>query len=1100
MGNKKRPNQGDPKASAGQSGTKKPNLSATAEKYEKELLDYMFIDFKGSFVKHLIQLIIDYKMNLTHFSALLNFIAGAFITMVDSPIASRHGFLESYMSDMHIDIPEDYSVGTGLMYAAVTGDSKKPTLKLFYFTDMPPENAGDFYLEATTYKNLAKELKGDFPSLVDRNNNIIPNVDVYIAAMTGPDSIEAEIRSLRKAETGVKSSTTHKFFKLEKGQSNADRLNVDPRKMKFTTDEPIEELFLKKMKSDLVTKYWGDFKLDRHDDATYRFFLGTLNNWANRLRLFVDVWMEDYYSTDHATIRHVTTNFEIYPGRIMERFGVPLVTLVRHRDRKIPDYEGLGAFIRSLGPDAPYQVTTESDVYRFFDLQPKFEEGQEQSDYPNPIDLEATFTNDRKYFPGLADQLFSQRMLDCYPKDQQRLALIEARKALTRGATMENIVAHFLGLLMTESEDGRSFYLILENAYISPQKVHLFLIRGWDPSAIIAISEGRVDYVRLINILVEHCTEFKLPLQFTLTTIDKGTNNLRKTDFQAAIGNQFTVSTANEWFDWSSRPVFSKFMNVDDGKKKIDFVKTNLRPKAAGSVSDLNTLFVDTYYQKNVIAALKESDDSVKQGKSDVFDRNAYTDDLIAEDSYYGSQYSLYSQPDQHEPGRDQSPESSQLVLPQAVIDKVNKLQSESFQSQQQTQPRPPQVVVDQPIEETMNHLQISTDRASSPSLDFNKLTQFPLGKPLAQSTPENPESDVSSSNLFDKSGINSGASTPRDSESEFPSTGDSGFLDKSSTSGISRSRIDSYVSFDDNRRFSTDMISDPEIMDFISQHVSPTGSPMSTDDDEVTMRNFPPQDKQAESKNPTNLNRQISQSTGNLPKEPSTVTDTQEASTLTKSQSLSDLRNFDLDTIKKKLLALKNIDYNRKIDIFQNVVNVKKTPGKQLPFWTYEGPLSKKEKHKVWNSVHTHMIRLPNIDNLLPQHMAPTDEVFAGMTKLEHILHMTGSMAHGIIGLSDANQIATLMSAVLSHIPDIEMIDDSDPTVIGIRDKTSTENKVLLHKFDIEHKRGPLSGVGTKVLPSISQPARKREMFHVKFYFDKVTNNPRMDYCLKEM
>jgi len=569
--------------------------------------------------------------------------AGAFITMVASPIAQRQNFLNGYMSDMQIDFTDDYLMGTSLMFATVTqNENNQQTLKLFYFSDTMPDinDENSFYLHPDTHESLVMEVGEDYPSLLNQQ------VEINIALMTGPDKIEpiSLRRILKKANSAEQSFVKHIFHKLLKTDVSADELNkhVNIENPELIPGESIEHHFLMQMRQLLVIKLWEKFTLDRHDDATYRFFLGTLNNWAECLNLFVDVKMEDYYSTEHAAIRHVTTNFEIYLGRIMERFGVPLVMLIRHTDRKIPDYEKLGGFIRSLGPDAPYQVITESDIYRFFDIEPEFEEGGREADYPNPIGLKAEFNNNRKYFPELANKLFSQRMLDCYPRDQQRIVLMEARKALNRGDSMENFVAHFLGLMMSESEDGRSFYLILENAFISAQKVHLFLIRGWDPSAIIAISEGRVDYVRLINILIEHCTEFKLPLQFTLTTIDKSTKGVRPADFRESIGNHFTVSTANEWFDWSSRPDFSKFMNTVDARKKFSVHEPNIKRKVAGSMSNVDKLFVDATDRKEAIIAKKKVDGDFHQYVRDIFDPNVDTDDLV--ESYYGSQYSLQSE------------------------------------------------------------------------------------------------------------------------------------------------------------------------------------------------------------------------------------------------------------------------------------------------------------------------------------------------------------------------------------------------------------------------------------------------------------------------
>jgi len=938
-----------------------------------ELLDFMFTDFKSFTSVFTTKFIVAQKMDLTHFTALLNFLAGAFITMVASPVSERQNLATGYMSDMYIDNTDEYLMGTSLMFAAVDthDENRNPKLSLFYFSDTMPEmdDNGNVYLNPESYKNLVDEVSKDYPETFFGVSDK-PKVEVHIALMTGPNQIEPISGILNKCESTLEPSATHSFHKLHKTDVNAAELNnVNIQEPELRDGESLEEQFLLTMCGKLVSEFWEKFKLDRHDDATYRFFLGTLTNWAKRLRLFVDVKMEDYYSTDHATIRHVTTNFEIYPGRIMERFGVPVVTLIRHEDRKIPDYEGLGAFIRSLGPDAPYQIKTESDVYRFFDLQPKFEPGQTAYDYPNAINLDVTFTNDRKYFPGLADQLFSQRMLDCYPVDQQRVVLMEAHKALTRGATIDNFVAHFLGLLMSESEDGRSFYVILENAYISPLKVHLFLIRGWDPSAIIAISEGHVDYVRLINILIKHSTEFNLPLQFTLSTIDKTKKgNMRPTDFREAVGDHFTVSTANEWFDWSSRPDFSKFMHVAEEKIASSFQKFPIKSKAiASSTSDLHKFLVDVTNRKDAISAKKNLDAELKQGVENVFDRNAYTDDLI--DSYYGSQYSV---------------QSSEMDL--------------------------------------ANRRQLITDMSD----DDNEITR---------------EIEMNADLLRDL------AIRSPNSRMSIEDIGNS--LD--SPQGHSH-----YVQPHIRHRFKS--MSD----------VSGTSDRHSLDS------GYPP-------------------------------------SKLTRSNSQTDLVGFERDKVIKKLIALRNINYNRQMDVFEKIVNVREKHHNKLPFWAFDGPLSDRERNQLsWKSVHPYLLRLPNMKQLLPD-FKPSQKVFDSLTKLDHVLYMTASMAHNLIGLSGDAQIATLMCAVMSHLPDVEVKKfekGDDPTVVGIRDTMNAESNFVLYKFEFDGKVPRKSKVEEPTKMSVdadttandeesTKPTTTSEIDkrHVKIFFDE-KRNVRIAFC----
>jgi len=831
---------------------------------EHELLDYMFTDFRGKFIDNLRQLIVDQKMNATHFTAFLNFMAGAFVSMVGSPVATRHDFLEGYMSNMHVDHTDDHSNdGNFIVFVAIKGNrvTKKYTLELFYFSDTVVDKKDKiFYLNPKSYENLAREVNQDFPGLVKKNFLGLgsePDFKVYIATMTGPETIESDTRLLRKATSPKQGLSTDQlmFFKLLPIDINAHDLNMN---LKPTPGcESLEEQFLMKMQQVLAQKFWDQFQLDKHDDATYRFFIGTLINWAKTLNLSVDVWMEDYYSTEHSSIRHVTLNFETYPGRVMKKFGIPVVMLIRHPDRSNPDYEGLGAFIRSLGPDAPYQIVTESDTYRFFELKPDFGEN------PGTIlhGFHATFTSQRKFFPGLVGQSFAHQMLNCYPRDQQRVVLMETRKALARGSNINNILAHFLGLLTTESEDGKSFYLALENAYfLSAQKVHLFLIRGWDPSAIIVISEGRVDYVRLIEILIDHCCEFKLPLQFTLTTIDQGTNGRRPTAFRESIGHHFTVSTANQWFDWSSRPEYSEFMNVKNrSRKPVNTESTPIkRRKVAGSCSNLDSLFLDDVTsRKQAVEALKTEHDQLYQGVWNVFDPNVDTDDL--NESYYDSQY--------------------------------------SFGSDGYQEPRNVQTVTNSSVEPTLV-------------------------------------------------------------KKKYKSTGD---------------------------------LTQPDV-----------------------------------------FKSKINKS----------------------SDQIDQIGNFDRDKVIKKLLALKNIHYNRQIEIFQTIVKVTKKPSGQLQFWAFDGSLSEKEMNFLFNSVKPHLIRLPDMETLLPG-FKPGETVFQDMTKLEHLLFMVGSLAHKFVGLSDGAQIATLIKAVFSHVSDLEAIDDpeNDPTVIGIRESNSDDDYVM-HKFEFEAKK----------------------------------------------
>jgi len=111
----------------------------------------------------------------------------------------------------------------------------------------------------------------------------------------------------------------------------------------------------------------------------------------------------------------------------------------------------------------------------------------------------------------------------------------------------------------------------------------------------------------------------------------------------------------------------------------------------------------------------------------------------------------------------------------------------------------------------------------------------------------------------------------------------------------------------------------------------------------------------------------------------------------------------------------------------------------------------------------------------------------------------MTATFAHEIVGLTNDAQIATLMNAVLSHVPDLELGADPnyDPTVIGIREKHKPDADFVMHKFELDggSRRAPKVVGGQQMQPSTSsfntgagvvKPTPNTNLVRVKFYFDE--------------
>jgi len=1041
-----------------------------------ELLDYMFIDFHNQFTTKLLQTIQRYKMEQTHLLAFLNFLAGAFITMIDSPVASRHGFVDGYMSSFTEDSP--------LMFGAVVQhpETQVKEFKLFYFSYFFPETKDNFFLHPETMGTLVSAVDLDHPDLVNKLRNTVPEnpYSIQMMALVSPTTMEtrempysmAHLTSVIITGTAVAS-----FHKLQKSDIDTTDLNaIDPKNPILPHEGLERKLFLKLQEN--LEQLQTRFSLDTHDDGTYRFYTGALNNWANRLQLHVDVWMEDYYSIVHAAIRHLTINFQIFPGKLMKLFGIPLLMLIRHPDRPIPDYETLGAFSRSLGPDAPYQITTESGIYRLFEIQMD----------GNGLTAGHTLTA-RRFVPGKEpDMTFAQRMIDSYPVDQHRLVLIEARKALMRQSHIDNVVAHFFGLLMTNDADAKNFYVLIENAPKSLGELHLFLIRGYDPSALIVVCESRVNYKMLIKLLIEHCTKLDLPSQFTLNVIEKATDH--PASFRQVLGDHFIVSTPRKWFDWSTEAaVYSEVLNdLSDLADEVYLIKQNSEHHLSGHKSP-DMLEIDEGKKDDILCQLKESaqsrpSDTVGETSHDFENNNDENNPSV---SYQRGIWKNLQQV------KTSTARSEQVKIPQKIVRDKNENMDPTYDQQPSRgspialptassdfeyppgQPSPSHSwrskasssssrKIEMPTPNTANTIDASKNPGSRASTfigpkSINQHLQRSESKQVMADKSQNQPRRHSLQPLLQENQEGHRKSL----ETLVPEMRASGKLlsgtsSKLSIEGLIKKNLDELS----NPQPSTSSFGMKISLSFgkISRVVSESPSPKWDDDPwDLLSTRFSPFSSKVDG-NFFSFDREVLASYGLSTSDSSDAVDDDFRSAFSEDDLDVHIQEIEDEIRRFHLMNIKQQRAEKHLEIF-NSMNIRPkapaSPKKDVPLRRQKsdlGPVRFAAKRRAIQDVNLRMFELPDISNLLSSRYLLHDQVFAGMTKCEHILFIVGSFAENIVGLKNAVQITTLISAAMSKMANVKLHNDpgnQDPTILGLEDLDEVPRRVFWLKFVLE-------------------------------------------------
>jgi len=234
---------------------------------------------------------------------------------------------------------------------------------------------------------------------------------------------------------------------------------------------------------------------ERSNSDLYRFLIGGLQNWLDRLKMKIHVdWlrqagMPQGSSQSQPEISYIGIVAEVYKGQLMQHYGTPVYLMVETSPLpEVEAYEFLEKVGRSIDTLA---IKSESDTY--------------QTTYYGTVKDQEQFVKQTKtesiFGPGgLHSKALNIRLFDTPSVDETSIYLVQLMAEVLRfSQSTDSLALYLFGKLTRQLHGDKNFLLKPKDSLFSCGSGlgdHLFLATNWlkSEAIVISVSDSDVNY------------------------------------------------------------------------------------------------------------------------------------------------------------------------------------------------------------------------------------------------------------------------------------------------------------------------------------------------------------------------------------------------------------------------------------------------------------------------------------------------------------------------------------------------------------------------------------------------------------------------------